>query len=309
MGRRISIPPRVAGSLALALCVVSAGSGVGACATGLKESDTVDDASSPLPDASTEHAATPDSSPPVLDTGPMPDDSTAPEATTPDTGTAETSPPDSSMVVDTGTPETSTSSCTPLPNTDTLPFAVDVLGKFIPSGWEGDISGLTMPNDPTCNGNRSSASALGNCHPVTYQPLPAGTGVQGWAGVLWQHPINNWGTAAGYAIPAGATKVSFWARGQLGGEIVSFVVGFAVTPTATAPCFDHVSATLANQNLTTTWTHYTIPLNGQSYTPGVIVPFGFSLPAAGQPTHDAGAGDAAAPASVEFFVDDIEWQP
>jgi hypothetical protein len=120
--------------------------------------------------------------------------------------------------------------------------------------------------------------------------------------------MNNWGTAAGYAIPTGATKVSFWARGQLGGEIVSFDVGFAVTPTATAPCFDHVSASLPNQVLTTTWTHYTIPLGGQTYAPAVIVPFGFTLAAAGQPARDAGTGDAAAASPVQFFVDDIEWQ-
>jgi hypothetical protein len=299
--------PRV---LALALCVVFAGGATGACATGHGESETGDDASPPPPDASTEQTAMPDSSPSVGDTGapPMPD-STAPEATAPDTGAAESGSPDSSMVVDTGMPDTAMSTCMPAPNADTLPFAVDVLAKYIPSGWEGDMSGLTMPNDPTCSGNRSSPSALGNCHPVTYQPLAAGVGVQGWAGVLWQHPLNNWGTAAGYAIPAGATKVSFWARGQLGGEIVSFLVGFAVTPTTAAPCFDHVSASLSNQVLTTAWTHYTIPLGGQSYAPGVIVPFGFVLAAAGQPAHDAGAGDAAAAAPVSFFVDDIEWQP
>jgi hypothetical protein len=258
-------------------------------------------------DASTE--AMPDSSPPVTDTGaaPMPEAS-MPEASPSDSSPAEAGPADSSMPVDTGTPDASMSSCVAAPNTDTLPFGVDISAKFIPSGWEGDMTGVTMPNDPTCSGNRSSPSALGNCHPVTYQPLPAGVGVQGWAGVLWQHPMNNWGTAAGYAIPPGATKVSFWARGQLGGEIVSFVVGFAVTPTPAAPCFDHVSAQLSNQALGTTWTHYTIPLNGQSYASGVIVPFGFILAAAGQPARDAGAGDAAAQAPVAFFVDDIEWQ-
>jgi hypothetical protein len=303
----------VAGSrvLALTLCVVFAGGAMDACATGHAESDTGDDASPPPPDASNEHTAMPDSALPVPDTGPTPvSDSAAPEANPPDTGAAETSPQDSSMTVDTGMPDTSSMpTCAPAPNTDTLPFAVDLLAKFIPSGWEGDMSGLTMPLDPTCSGNRSSPTALGNCHPVTYQPLPAGTGVQGWAGVLWQHPMNNWGTAAGYAIPSGATKVSFWARGQLGGEIVTFLVGLVVTPTAATPCTDHVSASLPNQVLTTTWTHYTIPLGGQSYAPGVIVPFGFVLAAAGQPVRDAGTGDAATASPVEFFVDDIEWQP
>jgi hypothetical protein len=203
-------------------------------------------------------------------------------------------------------PETTTgSSCTPPSNTDTLPFAVDLAAKFVPSGYEGDYSAITMPLDPTCGGNRSSASAMGNCHPATYKPPAAGPGVAGWAGVLWQHPANNWGTAAGYAIPAGATKVSFWARGDLGGEVVTFIAGFAVTPTPTAPCVDTISGSL-RQTLTTTWTHYTMTFAGQ-YGAGVISPFGYVIAAADQPARDAGAADAG-PQSTLFYIDDIEWQ-
>jgi hypothetical protein len=219
------------------------------------------------------------------------DVATVPEAAVPDAP----SPPDTSTAT----------SCVPPPNADTLPFAVDLAAKFVPSGYEGDYTAVTMPLDPTCGGNRSSASALGNCHPVTYKPPLAGPGVAGWAGVLWQHPANNWGAAAGYAIPPGATKVSFWARGQLGGEVVTFIAGFAVTPTAMSPCVDTVSGS-SRQTLATTWTHYTMSLNGQ-YTGGIISSFGYVIAAADQPARDAGASDAGAP-SAQFYVDDIEWQ-
>jgi hypothetical protein len=274
----------------------------------------MDVTSNPMLDGSTDQSAVPDSSSPGTDTGSgQMQEATAPEAGGPETSVPDATAPDAPMVVDTGAPETSTNVCVPSAGTDTLPFAVDTLARYIPSGWEGDTSALMMPTDPTCSGNRSSASAQGNCHPAIYTPLAAGAGVQGWVGVLWQHPNNNWGTAAGYPLPAGATKVSFWARGKLGGEIVSFLAGFAVTPSPTAPCFDSVAGSLPNQALSTTWTHYTMPLSTPNYGPGIIVSFGFTLAGAGQPVRDAGVADAAADASapqppVSFFVDDIEWQ-
>jgi hypothetical protein len=196
----------------------------------------------------------------------------------------------------------------PAPNTDTLPFAIDFTGKFIPSGYEGDWAAISMPNDPTCGGNRSSPNAKGNCHPVTYTPLVAGSGTtpQGWAGVLWQHPVNNWGMLPGYAIPAGASKVSFWARGASGGESLTFLVGG--TGGGTNPCADTVSRSIPKMSLTTAWTHYTIPLQSQTYAGGVLAAFGFVLAAADQPaTPDAGSPDGG-PHSTSFFIDDIEWQ-
>lgn len=251
------------------------------------------EASAPAADADASAALGLPEAMPAPETGVELPEGNAPEATV-----SESSTPDTSTTV----------SCLPVPNTDTLPFAVDTAVRFIPSGYEGDRSAVTMPTDPTCNGNRSGSSALGSCHPVTYKPLAPGVGVAGWAGVLWQHPVNNWGTAPGYGIPPGATKVSFWARGARGGEVVTFLVGFRVNPSPSAPCTDAFSGSL-NQTLTTAWTQYTISLGGQTYGPGVISPFGFVLAAAGQPVGDAGAGDGGAGAlAVSFFVDDIEWQ-
>ena len=47
----------------------------------------------------------------------------------------------------------------------------------------------------------------------------------GWAGVAWQNPANNWGEFDGGYNLTKAKKLSFWARGDKGGEIVEFKLG------------------------------------------------------------------------------------
>jgi hypothetical protein len=95
---------------------------------------------------------------------------------------------------------------------------------------------------------RSNPGAKGGCWKVTYAPFPralepngagsttlgGGPGF-GWAGAFWQYPANNWGSHGGYPIPPGATKVSFWARGEGGGELVLFLTGQGLN----SPCSDY----------------------------------------------------------------------
>jgi hypothetical protein len=195
---------------------------------------------------------------------------------------------------------------------------VDANGSFVPSGFEGDAvavspypGAIALPGDTICGGNRSSATAMGDCHSVVYTPLPQGTPVGdpvggtagGWAGVAWQHPANNWGTVPGYAIPAGATQVVFSARGAAGGEVVSFWVGgtgTATGPTADTPCVDPLSASVS-VTLKKTWNAYTISLGDATYDSGVLTAFGFTVATTDQPVGKrAGA--------TTFYVDDIHWQ-
>jgi hypothetical protein len=183
-------------------------------------------------------------------------------------------------------------------STGTLPFAVD--SEFVPSGYMGDgttAGPVTMlpakagdSND--CNGQRNASSgAVGTCHTVTYAP-PATNG-QGWAGVYWQFPANNWGTKAGYSIPIGATKVTFSAKGSKGGEIVTFFAGGISG--ATNVYNDTVKASVI-ATLTSDWATYTIDLIGQSYTM-VLGGFGWSMK----------ASDATATSGI-FYVDNIQWE-
>jgi hypothetical protein len=177
-----------------------------------------------------------------------------------------------------------------------LPFVVDTV--FVSSGFMGDgnMAGpITMvpakTGDSTdCNGMRSSTSASGSCHVITYAP-PASGGM-GWGGVYWQFPANNWGTKAGFAVPAGAKKVTFQAKGKSGGEKVTFLAGGIIN--AGSMYTDSIKAT-TTVTLTAAWAPYTIDLTGQSYT-SVLGGFGWTMTAT-----DAGA-------SGGFFVDDIQWQ-
>ena len=51
------------------------------------------------------------------------------------------------------------------------------------------------------------------------------TASDGWGGVVWQNPANNWGDKPGGWNLTGAKKLSFWARGDKGGEKVTFLFG------------------------------------------------------------------------------------
>ena len=44
----------------------------------------------------------------------------------------------------------------------------------------------------------------------------------GWGGVVWQSPANDWGDAPGGFDLTGAKALTFWARGAKGGEAVDF---------------------------------------------------------------------------------------
>ncbi|HMI84290.1 MAG TPA: hypothetical protein VK550_09365 [Polyangiaceae bacterium] len=194
-----------------------------------------------------------------------------------------------------------------------LPFAVDEF--FTPTGWMGDITAIQMDGTscgPVADAGASDAGAsdarapdagadargpdagtsdagtripTAKCWTVTYTP---GDGGQGWAGVDWQFPNNNWGPMIGRVIPRGAKHVRFYAWGDTGAEVVSFNVGYGFT----SP--DTFGMTLANQILTTTPTAYEIDLTGIDYTcPSVRMGFGWTT---------------AGTVPVKFHVDDVEWQ-
>jgi hypothetical protein len=175
----------------------------------------------------------------------------------------------------------------------TLPLTISTV--FAASGYMGDgatVSSVEMlplkPTDPQdCGGDRSPA-ALGTCYTVTYKPVASGLG---WAGVYWQYPANNWGAMSGLAIPAGATKVSVWAKGAAGGETLTLVAGGIQTSGMA-----HEDTFKANTTavLTTSWAEYTIALP-TTYGP-VLGGFAWSV--------SAPMGGA----SVQFSIDSIQWE-
>jgi len=85
-----------------------------------------------------------------------------------------------------------------------------------PSGWMGDIGALQLDTGWTENCHSGAT-----CIKVTWSPREPT-----WAGIRWQEPEDNWGTVkdGGYDL-RGATELSFWARGEEGGEPIDFILG------------------------------------------------------------------------------------
>jgi hypothetical protein len=176
--------------------------------------------------------------------------------------------------------------CIPGSASGQLPFVVD--SEYQPTG---DYGTGTTTTSAVCTVARSSATAKGNCHTATYTVVAGGA----FAGVFWQYNFD-WGTEAGYEIPAGATKLTFSAMGAAGGEKVTFNAGYTGPPTAATPCTDTIRGSTNTLTLTTTWTAYSMTLSG-GYPEGVLGAFAWEANAPG-----------AAGTSITFYVDDIQYQ-
>ncbi len=89
---------------------------------------------------------------------------------------------------------------------------------------------------------------------------------QQWAGVYWLNPANNWGSREGGFNLEGAQALTFWARGEKGGErIEEFLVGGV-----TGDYPDTDSAMIGPVVLTDEWKQYKVDLRGKdlSYISG-----------------------------------------
>lgn len=98
--------------------------------------------------------------------------------------------------------------------------------------------------------------------------VPCSKAGRKWAGVYWQNPADNWGTRkGGYNLP-GATRLVFWAKGEIGGErIEEFRVGGLG---ANQPYSDSDTASIGPVILSSEWKQYAIDLRGKdlSYISG-----------------------------------------
>lgn len=139
------------------------------------------------------------------------------------------------------------------------------------AGSIGDLAGVSF-DDGWTKKCRSGSTCMKNTF-VAVDPTYWG----GWYlqnGVLLsgdRQPRCNWGDYpdAGFDL-TGATTVTFWARGERGGERVEVFAGGigrdAVTGVPTKPYYDsfaRVPAVGQTITLTKKWTRYTIPLTGQ----------------------------------------------
>jgi hypothetical protein len=122
---------------------------------------------------------------------------------------------------------------------------------FVPSGWMGDYGDIRFSD------KFKDQSTGGTVIQVTYS-AQAKQG-NGWAGIYWQNPANNWGSKSGGFNLNGAKKLVFRARGDKGGETVSqFKVGGI-----TGAYADSGSAAIGPITLAKEWKEYEIDLVGQ----------------------------------------------
>jgi hypothetical protein len=118
---------------------------------------------------------------------------------------------------------------------------------WAPSGWMGSVESLTLDGDYTDQPPYEGFASIR----MRYE------GKFGWVGVAWQSPANNWGDLEGGYDLTGATALELWARGEYGGEKVSFGVGIIQKDKAHP---DSGIRKIDGIRLTREWQRYTIPL-------------------------------------------------
>jgi hypothetical protein len=137
----------------------------------------------------------------------------------------------------------------------TLPFYIyedqgSAKNHYIPSGWMGNTKAIKM--DDGCMIRPHGGTT---CLRVEYQATTD------WGGVVWQDPANDWGDQVGGWNLTGAKQLTFWARGDKGGEVVSFKFGLLGKD---KPHNDSANGGLDNVTLTKEWKQYSIDLTDKN---------------------------------------------
>jgi hypothetical protein len=106
-----------------------------------------------------------------------------------------------------------------------------------------------------------------SCTRIVYDVVCSKEGRK-WSGVYWQNPADNWGSRKGGYNLTGATKLVFWAKGEMGGERIE---EFRVGGLGVGQMYpDSDAASIGPVILTKEWKEYSIDLRGKdlSYISG-----------------------------------------
>ncbi|MGV3723510.1 MAG: glycoside hydrolase family 2 TIM barrel-domain containing protein [Actinomycetota bacterium] len=150
---------------------------------------------------------------------------------------------------------------------------------YFPTGWMGNTKAIKVNDGWTVNPHGGKTSMR-----CSYETSGE------WGGVVWQHPNNDWGERPGGWNLNGAKMLTFWARGDKGGEVVSFEYGLLG---ADKPFGDTGRGKLEKIQLSKDWTRYEMDLKGKNLS---RIKTGFAWVVAG----------AGAP--VTFYLDDIRFE-
>lgn len=90
------------------------------------------------------------------------------------------------------------------------------LNHFVPEGWMGDVDDIMFDDNYQLDRDRA------NVIQIEYSP----SGRNRWAGIYWWDPPgSDWAKLDGGFDLSCATRLTFWARGQIGGEKAEIKVG------------------------------------------------------------------------------------
>jgi len=156
---------------------------------------------------------------------------------------------------------------------------------YIPSGF--------MPNGKciTFSDTWQENCQMGKtCIKVTYD-VECSRKDQKWAGIYWLNPANNWGSRKGGYNLVGAKKLTFWARGEMGGEqIQEFTIGGI-----SGDYPDSDTAVIGPVILSSKWRQYTIDLRGKDLT---YISGGFAWT----------TSEEVNPENCTFYLDNIRYE-
>src|SRR5439155_27019635 len=85
---------------------------------------------------------------------------------------------------------------------------------YAASGWMGNTRAIRI--DEKCSTNPHGGPT---CMKITYDAT------DNFGRIVWQNPANDWGDQPGGKDLTGAHQLTFWARGESGGEKVEFKFG------------------------------------------------------------------------------------
>lgn len=150
---------------------------------------------------------------------------------------------------------------------------------YVPTGWMGNVKALAL--EPNCTNKPHSGKT---CFQIDYKDT------KDWGGVVWQSPPDDWGDLPGGFDLTGAKRLVFWARGDHGGEVVSFEFGLLG---ADKKYPDTASGKLNKAALTKDWKRYEIELLGKDLS-RIKTGFCFVVAAEGSP--------------IRFYLDDVTFE-
>ena len=167
------------------------------------------------------------------------------------------------------------------------PTTIDVIANFAYDGWMGDAEihgkgAITL--DDTWLENPHSPPA---CIKISYRPGPAG-----WAGLYFLTREDNWGGYSGLDL-TGYTKLSWYAKGETGNEVVLFKAGGI--DVSGKKYRDSFGSSLGNVKLEKEWARYEMDLSNKDLS-SVIGGFAFAVTKIGNPN------------GLTFYIDSITYE-